>query len=123
MELTDREGNSITLSDNEVAILWFLITGMTSRRMSYWLDMPEKLVSYYKIRAMKKVKVKNNVELLMWFTENRHRSEERHTEPETGCSWKVAPATAIIHINSTAEGCLDKSTGVKLTGKGHTCPE
>jgi len=82
MKLPDREGNSITLSDNEVVILWFLITGMASRRISHWLDMPESMVSYYKIRAMKKVKARNKAELLMWFTENRPPYKEQRSVPE-----------------------------------------
>lgn len=76
MKFINKEGKTVTFSENEICILWFLITGMTSRKISKWMNMPEKMVSYYKVKAMKKIKVKNKVELNMWLSQKRVYSTE-----------------------------------------------
>ncbi|WP_349887391.1 helix-turn-helix transcriptional regulator [Pantoea ananatis] len=66
MDIKDIEGNPTHLSECEATIIWYIITGMTSRSISNLMDISEKMISYYKLRAMRKLKVKNNIELSMW---------------------------------------------------------
>lgn len=67
----DNAKRCLTFTENEVAVTWFFMTGMTVRQIAEWMSLQEKTVSYYKRRVMKKIGVKNDNEFIMWFLENR----------------------------------------------------
>lgn len=50
----DNAKRCLTFTENEVAVTWFFMTGMTVRQIAEWMNLPEKAVSYYKRRVMKK---------------------------------------------------------------------
>lgn len=68
----DSKGDLVLLKENEATVIWYIMTGMTSRRISHRMNVNEKMVSYYKLQAMKKLKVKNRAELNFWLTKGRH---------------------------------------------------
>ncbi|MFP3489970.1 helix-turn-helix transcriptional regulator, partial [Staphylococcus sp. SIMBA_130] len=62
MRFKDSEGNTVHLNENEATVIWYVITGMTSSRISDWMNLNENKISYYKLRAKKKLKVKDYAE-------------------------------------------------------------
>ncbi|MDF7788619.1 LuxR C-terminal-related transcriptional regulator [Pantoea stewartii] len=76
----DNTRRCITFTENEIAVSWFFMTGMKLRQIAEWTGLTEKSVSYYKRRVMRKVGVKNNNELIMWFLENRSVYQGRSAE-------------------------------------------
>ena len=71
MNFKDNSQCCVKLTEREIAVTWFFMTGMRLKQIAEWTGLKEKSVSYYKRRVMKKVGVKNNNELIMWFLENR----------------------------------------------------
>ena len=69
MKIMAKNNCILKLSEEEVTITWFFMTGMSVRGISKWMGLPEKKISYYKRRAMKKIGAKNNNEFIMWFLE------------------------------------------------------
>ncbi|WP_042958569.1 helix-turn-helix transcriptional regulator [Erwinia tasmaniensis] len=67
----DNTRRFLSFNENEVAVTWFFMTGMTLKQIAEWSGLNEKAVSYYKRRMMRKIGVKNNNEFIMWFLENR----------------------------------------------------
>lgn len=67
----DNTRRCLSFNENEVAVTWFFMTGMTLKQIAEWSGLNEKAVSYYKRRVMRKIGVKNNNEFIMWFLENR----------------------------------------------------
>ncbi|CCG85767.1 helix-turn-helix transcriptional regulator [Erwinia piriflorinigrans] len=67
----DNTQRFLSFNENEVAVTWFFMTGMTLKQIAEWSGLNEKAVSYYKRRMMRKIGVKNNNEFIMWFLENR----------------------------------------------------
>ncbi|MGP2417205.1 helix-turn-helix transcriptional regulator [Pantoea ananatis] len=61
----------LSFNENEVAVTWFFMTGMTMKQIAEFSGLPEKSVSYYKRRVMRKIGVKNNNEFIMWFLGKR----------------------------------------------------
>ncbi|CRH29254.1 hypothetical protein BN1182_BA_00010 [Pantoea ananatis] len=47
----------MSLTENEVAVTWFFMTGMTLKQIAEWSGLKEKTVSYYKRRVMRKIGV------------------------------------------------------------------
>lgn len=80
MNLMKNGNKPISFTGNEVAVTWFFMTGMTMKQIAEWSGIPEKSVSYYKRRVMKKIGAENNNELIMWFLENRHDYKENLSE-------------------------------------------
>ncbi len=76
----DNTQRCLSFTENEVAVTWFFMTGMTMRQISEWSGIPEKSVSYYKRRVMKKIGVKNNNEFIIWFLENRENYQDSRAE-------------------------------------------
>ena len=68
---TDNTQCRLSLTEHEVAVTWFFMTGMTLKQIAEWSGLKEKTVSYYKRRVMRKIGVKNNNEFIMWFLKNR----------------------------------------------------
>jgi DNA-binding NarL/FixJ family response regulator len=68
---TDNTQRFLLFTENEVAVTWFFMTGMTLKQIAEWSGLKEKTVSYYKRRVMRKIGVKNNNEFIMWFLKNR----------------------------------------------------
>ncbi|KTS72227.1 helix-turn-helix transcriptional regulator [Pantoea stewartii] len=71
MTFTDNTRRYIYFTENEIAVSWFFMTGMNLRQIAEWTGLKEKSVNNYKKRVMRKVGVKNNNELKMWFLQNR----------------------------------------------------
>ncbi|MGC6657704.1 helix-turn-helix transcriptional regulator [Pantoea sp. EEL5] len=71
MTFTDNTRRYIYFTENEIAVSWFFMTGMNLRQIAEWTGLKEKSVNDYKKRVMRKVGVKNNNELKMWFLQNR----------------------------------------------------
>jgi len=71
MTFMDNIRRCMTFTENEIAVTWFFMTGMTSKQIAEWTGLKEKSVSYYKRRVMRKIGVKNNNELIMWLLQNR----------------------------------------------------
>ncbi len=67
MTFTDNTRRYIYFTENEIAVSWFFMTGMNLRQIAEWTGLKEKSVNDYKKRVMRKVGVKNNNELKMWF--------------------------------------------------------
>ncbi|KTS25535.1 hypothetical protein NS381_20695 [Pantoea stewartii] len=67
----DNTRRCIFFTENEIAVSWFFLTGMNLRQIAEWTGLNEKSVNNYKKRVMRKVGVKNNNELMMWFLQNR----------------------------------------------------
>ncbi|MDE8555935.1 helix-turn-helix transcriptional regulator [Pantoea agglomerans] len=67
----DNTQRCMSFTENEVAVTWFFMTGMTLKQIAEWLGLTEKSVSYYKRRVMRKIGVKNNNEFIMWYLGNR----------------------------------------------------
>ncbi|QAB32671.1 helix-turn-helix transcriptional regulator [Pantoea ananatis] len=67
----DNTQRCLCFTENEVAVTWFFMTGMTLKQIAEWSGLKEKKVSYYKRRVMRKIGVKNNNEFIMWFLKNR----------------------------------------------------
>lgn len=67
----DNTQRCMSFTENEVAVTWFFMTGMTLKQIAEWLGLTEKSVSYYKRRVMRKIGVKNNNEFIMWYLRNR----------------------------------------------------
>ncbi|MDN4129995.1 MULTISPECIES: helix-turn-helix transcriptional regulator [Pantoea] len=76
----DNAKRYLSFTENEVAVTWFFMTGMTMKQIAEWSGIPEKSVSYYKRRVMKKIGVVNNNEFIIWFLENRNNYQEKHME-------------------------------------------
>ncbi|MEJ1268928.1 helix-turn-helix transcriptional regulator (plasmid) [Pantoea allii] len=76
----DNAQRCLTFTENEVAVTWFYMTGMTMKQIAEWSGIPEKSVSYYKKRVMKKIGVANNNEFIIWFLENRNTYQESRME-------------------------------------------
>ncbi|KTS72220.1 helix-turn-helix transcriptional regulator [Pantoea stewartii] len=58
-------------TEKEIMVTWFFMTGMTMKQIAEWTNIPEKSVSYFKRKVMRKVGVDNDNEFIMWFLENR----------------------------------------------------
>ncbi|MCW0307097.1 helix-turn-helix transcriptional regulator [Pantoea ananatis] len=71
MYFTNYTRHRISLNENEVAVTWFFMTGMTLKQIAEWTGLKEKSVSYYKRRVMRKIGVKNSNEYILWFLKNR----------------------------------------------------
>lgn len=67
----DNTRRFLSFNENEFAVTWFFMTGMTLKQIAEWSGLNEKAVSYYKRRVMRKIGVKNNNEFIMWLLENR----------------------------------------------------
>ncbi|MFN2049721.1 helix-turn-helix transcriptional regulator [Pantoea agglomerans] len=67
----DNTQRCMSFTENEVAVTWFFMTGMTLKQIAEWLGLTEKSVSYYKRRVMREIGVKNNNEFIMWYLGNR----------------------------------------------------
>jgi len=67
----DNTQRCLAFTENEVAVTWFFMTGMTMKQIAEWLGLKEKTVSNYKRSVMRKIGVKNNNEFIIWFLENR----------------------------------------------------
>lgn len=76
----DNTRHCVTFTENEVAVTWFFMTGMTLKQTAEWSGLKEKAVSYYKKRVMRKIGVRNNNEFIMWFLENRMNYHDSHVE-------------------------------------------
>lgn len=76
----DNTQRFLLFTENEVAVTWFFMTGMTLRQIAEWTGFKEKTVSYYKRRVMRKIGVKNNNEFIMWFLKNREIYQGRRAE-------------------------------------------
>lgn len=76
----DNTQPSLFFTDNEVAITWFFMTGMTLKQIAEWVGMSDKTVSYYKRRVMRKVGAKNNSEFIIWFLKNKSIYQEENVE-------------------------------------------
>lgn len=44
----DNTQRCMSFTENEVAVTWFFMTGMTLKQIAEWLGLTEKSVSYYK---------------------------------------------------------------------------
>ncbi|NQE77540.1 helix-turn-helix transcriptional regulator [Pantoea ananatis] len=70
----------LSFNENEVAVTWFFMTGMTMKQIAEFSGLPEKSVSYYKRRVMRKIGVKNNNEFIMWFLGKREIFQDSRAE-------------------------------------------
>ena len=71
MKFIDKDKRHLKFTEKEIAVTWFFMTGMTAKNISEWSGIPEKSISYYKRRVMKKIGAENNNEFIMWFLDNR----------------------------------------------------
>lgn len=71
MTIKDNIHRNLSFTENEVAVTWFFMTGMSLKQIGEWSGLPEKSVSYYKRRVMRKIGVNNNNEFIIWFLKNR----------------------------------------------------
>ncbi|MGX9244092.1 MULTISPECIES: helix-turn-helix transcriptional regulator [Pantoea] len=71
MKLMDNAQRKVVFTENEVAVTWFFMTGMTMKQIAEWTGLPEQSISYYKKRVMRKVGANNNNEFIIWFLKNR----------------------------------------------------
>lgn len=71
MKFMDNAQRRLSFTENEVAVTWFFMTGMTLKQIAEWTGLKEKNVSYYKRRVMRKIGVKNSNEYILWFLKNR----------------------------------------------------
>ncbi|KAF6660648.1 helix-turn-helix transcriptional regulator [Enterobacteriaceae bacterium EKM102V] len=76
----DNTQRCLSFTENEVAVTWFFMTGMTMKQIAEWSGIPEKSVSYYKRRVMKKIGAENNNEFIIWFLKNRKNYQESRAE-------------------------------------------
>ncbi|MEN7463190.1 helix-turn-helix transcriptional regulator [Pantoea dispersa] len=67
----DNAQRKVVFTENEVAVTWFFMTGMTMKQIAEWTGLPEQSISYYKKRVMRKVGANNNNEFIIWFLKNR----------------------------------------------------
>ncbi len=80
MTFRDNTQRDLSFTENEVAVTWFFMTGMSLKQIAEWSGLPEKSVSYHKRRVMRKVGVKNNNEFIIWFLKNRPHYQQCATE-------------------------------------------
>lgn len=71
MKFIDKNERHLNFTEKEIAVTWFFMTGMNAKKISEWSGIPEKSISYYKRRVMKKIGAENNNEFIMWFLDNR----------------------------------------------------
>jgi len=76
----DNTQRRLSFTENEIAVTWFFMTGMTLKQIAEWSGIPEKSVSYYKRRVMKKIGAVNNNEFIIWFLKNRSVYQGRCAE-------------------------------------------
>ncbi|PKC45550.1 hypothetical protein V461_05985 [Pantoea ananatis BRT98] len=80
MTFMDNAQRCLSFTENEVAVTWFFMTGMTMKQIAEWSGIPEKSVSYYKRRVMKKIGAVNNNEFITWFLQNKKNYQGSHVE-------------------------------------------
>lgn len=80
MTFMDNTQRCLFFTENEVAVTWFFMTGMTLKQIAEWSGLKEKTVSYYKRKVMRKIGVKNNNEFIMWFLKNRAIYQDSRAE-------------------------------------------
>ncbi|EPD3811765.1 helix-turn-helix transcriptional regulator [Cronobacter dublinensis] len=67
MTINDNSHRHLSFNEKEAAVTWFFMTGMSLKQIGEWSGIPEKSVSYYKRRVMRKIGVNNNNEFIIWF--------------------------------------------------------
>ncbi|MCT6592920.1 helix-turn-helix domain-containing protein [Pantoea dispersa] len=80
MTFMDNAQRCLSFTEKEIVVTWFFMTGMNMKQIAEWSGIPEKSVSYYKRRVMKKIGVVNNNEFIIWFLENRNNYQGDRAE-------------------------------------------
>ncbi|MCW1774728.1 helix-turn-helix transcriptional regulator [Pantoea ananatis] len=68
------------LTDREIAITWFFLTGMQPKEIAARLSVSEGKLSFLKQKLMRKVGVDSNNELFIWFVKNKRKFNQECIE-------------------------------------------
>ncbi|AMB75728.1 DNA-binding CsgD family transcriptional regulator [Pantoea sp. PA1] len=71
LRVIGKHGENVFLTKNEIAVIGFYMTGMKLQQIACRTGMDVLKIRYHKRRVMRKLGVKNNKELILWFIANR----------------------------------------------------
>ncbi|MGA4364777.1 MULTISPECIES: helix-turn-helix transcriptional regulator [Pantoea] len=71
LRVIGKHGENVFLTDKEIAVIGFYMTGMKLQQIACRTGMDVLKIRYHKRRVMRKLGVKNNKELILWFIANR----------------------------------------------------
>lgn len=58
-------GENVVLSDVEITVVWFFITGMSMEEISNRTGIEQRSVSYFKRKVMRKIGADNNNDIIL----------------------------------------------------------
>ncbi|WP_394547301.1 helix-turn-helix transcriptional regulator [Pantoea ananatis] len=71
LKVIGKHGEIVFLTENEIAIIGYYMTGMILQQIARRTGMDVLKIRYHKRTVMRKLGVKSNKELILWFIANR----------------------------------------------------
>lgn len=71
MLIKNKNGSEVSLTENEICIIWYEMTGMGLAEISKFMRLSVDKITSYKQKCMVKLKVANKSEFVYWFLLNR----------------------------------------------------
>lgn len=71
LKVIGKYGEIVFLTENEIAIIGYYMTGMILQQIACRTGMDVLKIRYHKRTVMRKLGVKSNKELILWFIANR----------------------------------------------------
>lgn len=68
----DIHGDKVVLSDVEITVVWFYMTGMSMEEISNITGMKQRSISYFKRKVMQKIGADNNNDMILWYISQRN---------------------------------------------------
>lgn len=78
-------GNNVVLSEVEITVIWFYMTGMKMEEVARRTGLKQQSVSYFKRKVMRKIGAETSNDLIIWYISQRNSlcrsdAEGKHSE-------------------------------------------